>query len=133
MVFCFPSKRLRNLFSDDDHVSTSSKTHLNKKAPAAKTPATSASSSRVPQSAQLPPVSVASEKVSAKQPRIAIVIYSMYGHISSSEFSSERHTIATYLTTMIVAEAVKSGIETSGGSATIYQYVHFPCSSNDTL
>ncbi|KAJ3551166.1 hypothetical protein NM688_g4871 [Phlebia brevispora] len=43
------------------------------------------------------------ESVIMSKPRIAIVIYTMYGHIAK------------------MAEAVKSGVESAGGTATIYQ------------
>ncbi|PSR73376.1 hypothetical protein PHLCEN_2v10668 [Hermanssonia centrifuga] len=101
MVFCFPSKRMRRLFSEDGD-SSSSNTRLNKPTPAAAEAPSTSSASRLPTVVQLPPIS--SEKVtSTSGPRIAIIIYSMYGHISS------------------MAEAVKSGIEKSGGQATVYQ------------
>ena len=38
-------------------------------------------------------------------PNVAIIIYSMYGHIAK------------------LAEAEKAGIESAGGKATIYQFV----------
>ena len=66
MVFCFPCKRLFKHF--DDEASTS-------KTPLTKTrtpPATSAPNN---------------EKVKAIRPNIAIIIYSMYGHIAKSQRS----------------------------------------------
>ena len=55
---------------------------------------------------------------------IAVVIYSMYGHIakrmqysSTSQNRSDNFFIS-------VAEAVKAGIESNGGTAAIYQYVN---------
>ncbi|KAJ3540833.1 hypothetical protein NM688_g6170 [Phlebia brevispora] len=90
MVFCFPCKRSRKNFDDHDDVSASSSTLMNKSKDDRR-------SSRIP-----PPTVTAVEKSSA-HPRIAIIIYSMYGHIAT------------------MAESVKSGIEKAGGKATIYQ------------
>lgn len=128
MVFCFPSKRLRMIFSDDhDQVAVSSRAHLNKSNASATPAPTTPVSSHPPSATQLPPVTIESEKVSMKQPRIAIIIYSMYGHIASSKSSVRLlHPNETFITFVSVAEAVKSGVEKAGGNATIYQYVlHF--------
>ncbi|GJE84835.1 flavoprotein WrbA [Phanerochaete sordida] len=84
MVFCFPCKRLFKHF--DDEADASARTSLTK--------------------TQTPPpkTSPKTEKAAApRRPNIAIIIYSMYGHIAK------------------MAEAVKSGVEKAGGTATIYQ------------
>ncbi|KAF7799124.1 hypothetical protein EIP86_010354 [Pleurotus ostreatoroseus] len=92
MVFCFPCKRLWKNFTDDqDNSSSTSQTKLNK-----------ASTSEKAYSSRSPAKTTAEEK-RARRPQIAIVIYSMYGHIAG------------------MAEAIKKGIEKSGGKATIYQ------------
>lgn len=86
MVFCFPSKRLRKFFSDDDdHVSASSKAQLNKPNPSTTPALDTPASSHLPPTVQLPPAVTEAEKATAKVPRIAIIIYSMYGHIAASK------------------------------------------------
>lgn len=96
MVFCFPSKRLRRLFSDDDHETLSSSTALAKK------PQSSAPAAPAPAAASSHNAAIPQEKTKGA-PKVAIIIYSMYGHIAK------------------MAEAVKVGVEKSGGQATIYQ------------
>lgn len=93
MVFCFPCKRLFKHF-DDDLASA--------KAPLTKTqtpPATRGTPSKPEEKVD----EKLDEKVNARRPNIAIIIYSMYGHIAT------------------MAEAVRSGVQKAGGSATIYQ------------
>ncbi|KAF7343769.1 NADH-quinone oxidoreductase [Mycena sanguinolenta] len=82
---CFPGKRQKANF---DTTADTSKT----KAPAAVAPA----------SAQ-PTTETTATAPATAGPRIAIVVYSMYGHITK------------------MAEAVRKGIEEAGGSATMYQ------------
>ncbi|KAI0690662.1 flavoprotein-like protein [Cerioporus squamosus] len=77
---CFPGKRLKKAFSDDIESKPKSQP-----APAKSSPTSSTT------------------KASTMSPKVAIIIYSMYGHIAK------------------MAESVKKGIEASGGSATIYQ------------
>ncbi|KAI0746609.1 flavoprotein-like protein [Daedaleopsis nitida] len=79
---CFPGKRLKNNHSDDDP----------KPAPP---PA--------PSSATPAPAVTAAPAAAMSSPKIAIIIYSMYGHVAK------------------LAEAEKKGLEAAGGSATIYQ------------
>jgi len=81
---CFPSKRLRNLFSDDEPANKPKPADAIKKTP------TPSSTLKQPPSP-------------AMAPKIAIIIYTMYGHIGK------------------LAESVKAGVESAGGSATIYQ------------
>ncbi len=51
----------------------------------------------------------------------------MYGHIASSKSTMCSCIIFSHLTLLfLVAEAVKSGIEKSGGQATVYQYAFTP-------
>lgn len=74
MVFCFPCKRLWKNFTDDqDNSSSTSQTKLNK-----------ASTSEKTYSSRSPTKTTTAEK-RASRPQIAIVIYSMYGHIAGSE------------------------------------------------
>ncbi len=59
-------------------------------------------------------------------PKVAIIIYSMFGRIDkrkllSSEDNKYPHSNRTPIS--LVAASVKQGIEASGGAATIYQYV----------
>jgi len=53
-------------------------------------------------------------------PRIAIVIYTLYGHIAKG-LSFASHPSIPYQFVFSVAEAQKRGIEAAGGTATIYQ------------
>ncbi|KAJ7723503.1 NADH-quinone oxidoreductase [Mycena maculata] len=76
---CFPSKKQKANFDADD-------------TPAAKAPPSKANGAKK-----------AAEAAPTKGPKVAIVIYSMYGHITT------------------MAESVKAGIEEAGGSATLYQ------------
>ncbi|KZT10401.1 benzoquinone reductase [Laetiporus sulphureus 93-53] len=89
---CFPRKRTKNQLSDDDRTPNTSK-------PAEKDIKPTQSSTAPTQA----PASTATVTETMSSPRIAIVIYSMYGHIAK------------------VAESVKSGVQSAGGSATIYQ------------
>lgn len=60
-------------------------------------------------------------------PRIAIVIYSLYGHVAISTYcpitfpEANSLTIAPIALIATVAEAQKKGIEAAGGTADIYQ------------
>ena len=56
-------------------------------------------------------------------PKVAIIIYSMYGHIAKSKSHCAVFAVLRIVTVFAVAEAEKTGIEQAGGSATIYQYV----------
>ncbi|KAI0263006.1 flavoprotein-like protein [Gloeopeniophorella convolvens] len=81
---CFPSKKQKALYSDE--------------------PSKQASSSATKAPAQAPAASTTPNTSSAMSaPNVAIVIYSMYGHIVK------------------LAEAEKKGVEAAGGKATIYQ------------
>lgn len=56
-------------------------------------------------------------------PRVAIVVYSMYGHVAKC---ASVYFIVYYATkhgAAAVAESVKGGLEKAGGAAAIYQYV----------
>jgi len=77
---CFPTKRQKENFADK-----------NTQSAAPPDPSTSSQ----PTTTQAP--------VAMSSPKVAIVIYSMYGHIAR------------------LAEAVKAGIESTGGSVTIFQ------------
>jgi len=80
---CFPSKKQKALYSDEA---------TKQSPPATKAPAAAPASSTTP-----------TNNSSHMAPNVAIVIYSMYGHIAK------------------LAEAEKKGIESAGGKATIYQ------------
>ncbi|KAI8986807.1 flavoprotein-like protein [Trametes punicea] len=86
---CFPGKRLKNTHADDT-------TPTNK--PAATAPASNSTPAPAPTTETAPAPAAA-----MSSPRVAIIIYSMYGHIAK------------------LAESVKAGITAGGGSATIYQ------------
>ena len=108
---CFPGKRQKALFSD--------KPKAAKQAPAS-APAKESPTPTLPTS---DPTAVSTHPEKMSSPRVAIIIYSMYGHVSTSEsvlfcgaFVAEADQ-----NTRIVAEHVLKGIQEAGGSATIYQ------------
>ncbi|KAJ7105572.1 flavoprotein WrbA [Mycena epipterygia] len=80
---CFPTKKQKSNFDADE-----SKT-------------AKAAPSRTPPKGS--PATTLSEVAPGKGPKVAIIIYSMYGHITK------------------MAESVKAGIEEAGGSAALYQ------------
>ncbi|KAG6331648.1 hypothetical protein ID866_7439 [Astraeus odoratus] len=96
---CFPSKRQKNNFTDAEPTRAAAKAagdkQVEKPKPAASTPA--------PSLPALVPVAESSQQTRTAGPRVAIVIYSLYGHIAK------------------MAEAIKGGVASAGGSATIYQ------------
>ncbi|KAG6860723.1 hypothetical protein C0995_008166 [Termitomyces sp. Mi166 len=99
---CFPNKRQRDNFNDN-----TSQNKSTTKAATARVPSTSQSApaSTAP---VLPPVApYQSQATKPMAPKIAIVIYTTYGHIAK------------------LAEAVKKGVHEAGGSAEIFQYVVF--------
>ena len=70
------------------------------------------------------PASSSTAKSSAmSSPKVAIVIYSMYGHIAKSECGHESCYEDGRLSVFTVAETVKAGVESAGGQATIFQCV----------
>ncbi|EIM87626.1 NADH-quinone oxidoreductase [Stereum hirsutum FP-91666 SS1] len=101
---CFPSKKQKNLLSDDPAPSTDKSikqapTQSSKPQPPPVEPTPAAAASTVPPSAN----TTTSPASTMSSPKVAIIIYSMYGHIAK------------------LAEAIKGGIESAGGAATIYQ------------
>ncbi|KAI0349775.1 flavoprotein WrbA [Trametes cingulata] len=98
---CFPGKRLKNNHADD---SKPAQPPAPTAAPAAA--ATAPATDPAPAPAPEPnPASVTETAPAATMstPKVAIIIYSMYGHIAK------------------LAEGVKAGVAAAGGSATIYQ------------
>ena len=120
---CFPSKKQAKLLAEDSPASKPSTTP--KPQPPKEQPAPPAATSTT---ATTPAVTMSS-------PKVAIVIYTMYGHIAkracppslsfSPVVSSDRASHTAHRT---VAEAVKTGVESAGGAATIYQCVLSPTS-----
>ncbi|KAJ7150091.1 flavoprotein-like protein [Mycena crocata] len=92
---CFPSKRQHANFDTAGTAATPNPANTKGAAPAA------GSSSAPPTTTPISTTDIAQENMAG--PKIAIVVYSMYGHITK------------------MAEAVKKGIEEAGGSATFYQ------------
>ncbi|KAH7882843.1 putative 1,4 benzoquinone reductase [Phlebopus sp. FC_14] len=85
---CFPGKRQKNNFAEPTPTQPATKAKAEPK------------SDPTPNN---PPVTSSSQNETMSPPRVAIVIYSLYGHIAK------------------LAEAVKEGITSTGGAATIYQ------------
>jgi len=106
---CFPSKKQKNNFSEDTDKDTQPKPVQNgettKAAPtngqAPQQPAAPASTSTP--APTLPPLTTTESATEMPAPKVAIIIYSMYGHIAK------------------LAEAEKAGIEKAGGKVEIYQ------------
>ncbi|KAI0346944.1 NADH-quinone oxidoreductase [Trametopsis cervina] len=93
MVFCFPCKSVGKNFKEDNEPP---KPKTNGKAAETKPAAEPATAAPLVEQARV-------EDKPKAQPKVAIIIYTMYGHIGS------------------LAESVKAGVEKSGGQATIYQ------------
>jgi len=91
---CFPSKRQKDNFTDG-----ATKTQNGSNGTGTK------GDKSQPSTTQTPPAPIAASTVpaSAMSPRVAIIIYSMYGHIAK------------------LAESVKVGVESAGGKAEILQ------------
>ena len=127
---CFPSKKQNNNFADTNKEETpkslrsGEKASNTKGAPAVPKPQPTANSTTPPPT--LPPVT-AEAPLEMPAPKVAIIIYSMYGHIAKRTFQCfiRNHVLILFL----VAEAEKVGIEEAGGKAEIFQYVHIlrPC------
>ncbi|KAH7909280.1 putative 1,4 benzoquinone reductase [Hygrophoropsis aurantiaca] len=93
---CFPGKRQKNNFSEPKPTPADTKAE-------AAAPETLPTIPPTDPISTLEPTSTSSLENTMSSPRVAIVIYSLYGHISK------------------LAEAVKGGVSSAGGSATIYQ------------
>ncbi|XP_006464035.1 hypothetical protein AGABI2DRAFT_194638 [Agaricus bisporus var. bisporus H97] len=100
---CFPSKRQKNNFADKS-TDPKSVSDTNTKGEAKATePVQAPEPIQAPEPTSSDPVSTFTLHSSTTMPRVAIVIYSMYGHIAT------------------MAEAVKAGIVKAGGKVDIYQ------------
>ena len=108
---CFPSKRQKDNFS-----SSEGKSGTDKKRP---TPVATSSESPLPtHTTKVQPT----DKMSP--PKVAIVIYTMYGHVAKRMFIIIIYAvICAHYSQCIVAEAEKAGIESAGGKVEIFQYV----------
>ncbi|KAH7919830.1 putative 1,4 benzoquinone reductase [Leucogyrophana mollusca] len=93
---CFPGKRQKNNFAEPKPTPADTKAEVVAPEPLPTIPTTDPLSAPEPTSTSSPENTMSS-------PRVAIVIYSLYGHIAK------------------LAEAVKGGISGAGGNATIYQ------------
>jgi len=98
---CFPSKRTKDNHKDETQLDQtkpdSSTAPANGSQPAATTTTTTTT--------ELPPIAVTEpiDETMSSHPKLAIIIYSMYGHIAK------------------MAESVKAGVEAAGGTTTIFQ------------
>jgi NAD(P)H dehydrogenase (quinone) len=101
---CFPSKNQKALYSDEPAKQQPPSSDI--KAPAAPI----ATSSTTP-------------NVTSMAPNVAIILYTMYGHVAKCSLSPHPPSSIPLLIDRLspVAEAEKKGIEAAGGSATIYQ------------
>jgi NAD(P)H dehydrogenase (quinone) len=136
---CWPSKKQKNNFSEDEPkkakpASTPAPAATPAPATAKETPAapatatTTAAPSEAPAAAAAPQITTAipnGDLEQKRQPKIGIIIYSMYGHVAKREFSPDLDIVSHLANLLPVAEQVKLGIEETGGKATIYQCVNF--------
>jgi len=99
---CFPSKNQKNNFTDTDQAKKPTSAEMSSTVKTIKGTAAPISASKPPATQTLPQSTSAQTQLNMS-PKVAIVIYSMYGHIAK------------------LAEAEKAGIESAGGKADIYQ------------
>jgi NAD(P)H dehydrogenase (quinone) len=111
---CFPSKKQKDNFTDtngtgDKKKTSAPSTSVTEKKPASATTSTTAAASATPTQPPAnttttePTPATAEDTEEMSAPKVAIVIYSTWGHITK------------------LAESVKAGVESAGGSATILQ------------
>jgi len=127
---CFPSKKQKNNFADTNKeeepksIRNGKEANNTKAAPAIPTeqPNAPLSNSTVP-APTLPPATTEAP-IEMSPPKVAIIIYSMYGHIAKRMFRCFIHgPPCLSVISSLVAEAEKAGIEEAGGKADIFQYV----------
>jgi len=94
---CFPSRWLKKNFSDEDKPKPSGSESTTTAEKPTSTPAAKPAAKPATNDIDV------SAKKGSKTPKIAIVIYTMYGHVAS------------------LAESIKAGVESAGGDVTIYQ------------
>jgi NAD(P)H dehydrogenase (quinone) len=99
---CFPTKRQKDNFTDDKPKPQVPKPEAST-APASTAPTAPTTVAPSPAPSLPPLAKTTEEEEEMAPPRIAIVVYSMYGHINK------------------LAESVKAGVHAAGGHATIYQ------------
>jgi len=105
---CFPNKKQKNNFTDQDQDQKGNTGKSTKVAPSTTSGSTTTpiSTSTTPPGIQppptLPPITTQTQP-DMPPPTVAIIIYTMYGHIAK------------------LAEAEKAGVESAGGKADIYQ------------
>ncbi len=120
---CFPSKRQKDYFADKSTAAPQNGTKG--------TQDTAAASSQPPPTESPPSIPLeqftVDEQPSTMAPKIAIVTYSMYGHINTSTFIVCHDRLEPISSPLLVADAILKGIKEAGGSADRYQYV--PCCS----
>ncbi|KAI0092474.1 NADH-quinone oxidoreductase [Irpex rosettiformis] len=90
MVFCLPCKSLGKYFNEDNE-------------PPKPKPESNGKKAEAKSELAAQPASTTAAVETKEGPKVAIIIYSMYGHIAG------------------LAEAVKGGVEKAGGKAAIYQ------------
>ncbi|KXN87100.1 Protoplast secreted protein 2 [Leucoagaricus sp. SymC.cos] len=103
---CFPSKRQKDNFTDEATKTKPSNTQngsdgKDTKAEKSEAPATTTTTPPAPAAPSTVPASATNDNMSA--PRLAIIIYTMYGHVGK------------------MAEYVKEGVVKAGGKADIFQ------------
>ena len=118
---CFPNKKQKSNFTDETEKRDNGKPTKGPKSPT--TPPIESTPS-------IPPITNNPLNLDMSSPKVAIIIYSMYGHIAKRSLGSSSIIICPYSSFFRypVAEAEKAGIEKAGGNAEIYQYVSIPSS-----
>ena len=79
---------------------------------------------------QSPAIPPTEKPLNMSTPKVAIIIYSLYGHIAKRSLDCSLNIICPYSFFSCyrypVAEAEKAGIESAGGKVDIYQYDSIP-------
>lgn len=112
---CFPGKRQKRNFAEPKPERKDAKAVTVEPIPSSG-PVLSA-----PSPLHLEPTASEPPEKTISAPRVAIVIYSLYGHIAKRMSFPMNLSYSVKDLFRAVAEAVKSGVNNAGGSATIYQ------------
>jgi NAD(P)H dehydrogenase (quinone) len=111
---CFPNKKQNTNFTDDTEKRDNEKPTKGLNSPTAPS---------IQSPPTIPPITNNTLNVDMSSPKVAIIIYSMYGHILKRSLGCSSNIICPYsFFRYLVAEAEKAGIESAGGKVDIYQY-----------
>jgi NAD(P)H dehydrogenase (quinone) len=123
---CFPNKKQKNNFTDQPTSTQKGDTVKPIKDQPSTTSATTNPTTQSPPT--LPPVTTQPDM---STPKVAIIIYSMYGHIAKRSLGYSSHILFILILPFTVAEEEKAGVESAGGKADIYQYESLSFNQNE--